>query len=91
MWAGEMVTPTLGRPSCAVLPQTLQDGSACFSLGCQGNRVFTDVSEHETYLAIPGERWPAVVERALEVREANRKMFDFYSSRQGRFAQTADI
>ena len=32
---------TMGRPTCAILPESLQSGLATASFGCIGNRVYT--------------------------------------------------
>ena len=84
--AGSALTNGLGRPACAVLPLTVAGGQASISLGCKGNRTFTSLSDDEMYVAIPGDKWEAVVEKLTETHEANAAMAQYYSSRKAQFA-----
>ena len=45
---------TLGRPTCAVLPQAIATAKTASSFGCIGNRVYTGAHDDEGYFAIPG-------------------------------------
>src|SRR5207247_9594764 len=58
---------TMGRPTCAVLPEALQSGRAVTSFGCIGNRVYTGLGDDEGYYAIPGSKVADVVSK-LRVR-----------------------
>lgn len=84
--AGSGLTNSLGRPACAVLPLTTSSGLTSISLGCKGNRTFTGLSDEEMYVAIPGEKWDAVIEKLTETNDANAAMADFYSNRKAQFA-----
>ena len=79
------VTPTTapvsGRPGCAVLPLAMQQGQAALSLGCAGNRMVTELADHELYMAVPGPAWPAVVEALDAVLDANQIMNQAYRER----------
>src|SRR5262245_21167045 len=44
----------MGRPACAMIPQALTRPSGITSLGCIGNRVYTQLGDSELYFAIPG-------------------------------------
>ena len=79
--AGSAVTGALGRPACAVLPLTTASGQTSISLGCKGNRTFTGLPDEELYVAIPGDKWPAVLEKLAEVQEANATMGKYYSGK----------
>jgi uncharacterized protein (DUF169 family) len=75
---GNIATPALGRPGCAVLPMALNTGASAFSFGCKGNRTFTGLPEEEMYLAIPGAKWDAVVEALPTIAGANATMEAHY-------------
>jgi uncharacterized protein (DUF169 family) len=75
---GNIATPALGRPGCAVLPMALNTGASAFSFGCRGNRTFTGLPEEEMYLAIPGTKWDAVVEALRAIAAANATMEAHY-------------
>src|SRR5262245_16239519 len=44
----------MGRPACAMLPQTISTSTGVASVGCIGNRVYTGLADDEMYLSIPG-------------------------------------
>ncbi len=73
---------TMGRPTCAVLPEALQSGRTATSFGCIGNRVYTGLGDDEGYYAIPGSKVSDVVERLAVIVEANRQLETFHRSRQ---------
>ncbi len=77
--------PSLGRPACAVLPLSVQTGSAALSLGCRGNRTFTELSDDEMYVSIPGDKWLAVLEQLIPIAEANGAMGNHYSQHKAKF------
>ena len=85
--AGSALTSALGRPACAVLPLTMQNRETSVSLGCKGNRTFTGLPDEEMYVAIPGDKWPAVAEKLSEAREANETMGTFYEGRKAQLSQ----
>ncbi len=72
---------TMGRPTCSVLPETLESGAATASLGCIGNRVYTGLGDDEGYYAIPGGRVAEVVRRLAVIIEANTRLEQFHKSR----------
>ncbi len=72
---------TMGRPTCAVLPESLQSGHAATSFGCIGNRVYTGLGDDEGYYAIPGARVADVVGKLAVITEANRQLEAFHRSR----------
>ncbi len=72
---------TMGRPTCAVLPESLQSGRTATSFGCIGNRVYTGLGDDEGYYAIPGERVAAVVQQLGVITEANRQLEAFHKAR----------
>ena len=62
--------PILGRPSCMALPAALAHGTVT-SLGCIGNRVYTNLGEDEIYIAVPGSKLKAVSDALGVVTSAN--------------------
>jgi uncharacterized protein (DUF169 family) len=85
--AGSALTNALGRPACAVLPLTTGSCETSISLGCKGNRTFTGLPDEEMYVAIPGDKWPAVAAKLAEAQEANQAMGSFYQGRKAQFSQ----
>jgi uncharacterized protein (DUF169 family) len=72
---------TMGRPTCAVLPQAINSVRTAASFGCVGNRVYTGADASEAYFAIPGPQL-AVVEASLGVIvHANRELEKFHRAR----------
>jgi uncharacterized protein (DUF169 family) len=84
--AGNALTNALGRPACAVLPLTLATEATSVSFGCKGNRTFTGLGDGEMYVAIPGARFAAVVEKLSEAHQANCAMASYYEEKKARFA-----
>ena len=72
---------TLGRPTCAVLPQAENSARTASSFGCVGNRVYTGAADHEAYFAIPGPALGALVARLDVIVRANRELESFHKSR----------
>lgn len=83
--AGVALMNTLGRPGCAILPLSLQTGTAAISLGCKGNRAFTGLPDEEMYLSIPGNQWADVAAQVARIHQANQAMADHYNQHQGKF------
>src|SRR5262249_26012449 len=42
----------MGRPTCAALPEAMRSGKGVTSLGCIGNRVYTELGDDELYYAL---------------------------------------
>ena len=75
---------TMGRPTCAILPESLQSNHATASFGCIGNRVYTGLGDDEGYYAIPGGRLREVLAKLATIVEANRLLFQFHTERAAR-------
>jgi uncharacterized protein (DUF169 family) len=73
-------TPALGRPTCMALPASLQHG-AIASLGCTGNRVYTDLGEDEMYFILPGKDVAVVVDALTVITAANAALNDYAKGR----------
>jgi uncharacterized protein (DUF169 family) len=72
---------TLGRPACAMIPAALSRPDGVTSLGCIGNRVYTDLGDDELYFTIPGAKVGEVVERLEAVLHANRQLEQYHQGR----------
>ena len=69
--------PLLGRPTCMALPAALTSGIA-ISVGCIGNRVYTDLGEDELYVVIPGKDLRRIVDELDRIRAANAELTDYH-------------
>jgi uncharacterized protein (DUF169 family) len=74
-------SPTMGRPTCSVLPEAINSGRTSASFGCIGNRVYTGLGDSEAYFAIPGPALHAVEERLRVIVRANAELEKFHRSR----------
>ena len=73
----------MGRPACAVVPETLRSGRSATSLGCIGNRVYTELADEEFYFAVPGPHLEAVTEKLSVIVRANEELEGFHRARAG--------
>jgi uncharacterized protein (DUF169 family) len=71
----------MGRPACAMLPQVLQSGSGTASVGCIGNRVYTDLPDDELYLTVPGAKLSGVLDELGTIVHANMELEKFHRQR----------
>ena len=74
-------TPTMGRPTCAVLPEAINSDLTSASFGCIGNRVYTGAGENDAYFAIPGSKFTAVEDSLAVIVRANEELEKFHRSR----------
>jgi uncharacterized protein (DUF169 family) len=77
--AGE--SSMMGRPTCAVVPEVMQNRRAAASLGCIGNRVYTGLGDDELYFALPGRQLRAVVEKLASIAHANQELEKYHRAR----------
>ena len=73
--------PTMGRPTCAVVPETINAACTSVSLGCVGNRVYTGATDDEAYFAIPGAQFHALEEKLAVIVRANHELEKFHRDR----------
>jgi uncharacterized protein (DUF169 family) len=73
--------PTMGRPTCAIVPGAINAARTSASFGCIGNRVYTGAGEDEGYFAIPGARLRIVEEKLAVIVHANRELETFHRTR----------
>jgi uncharacterized protein (DUF169 family) len=73
--------PTMGRPTCAVLPEAINSDRTAASFGCVGNRVYTGAGDTEAYFAIPGQHLGAVEQGLRVIMRANEELEKFHRAR----------
>ena len=71
-------SPLMGRPTCAAIPAVLQNQRSAASLGCIGNRVYTEMADDELYFALPGGQLGRVVEKLAAIVNANRELEKYH-------------
>jgi uncharacterized protein (DUF169 family) len=74
-------TPTMGRPTCAVIPEAINAARTSASFGCIGNRVYTGLGDDEAYFAIPGVALDAIEARLRVIVHANAELEKFHRAR----------
>jgi uncharacterized protein (DUF169 family) len=72
---------TLGRPTCAVLPEAIHTAETAASFGCVGNRVYTGAGENDAYFAIPGDKLGLLEEKLATIVRANDELGQFHRGR----------
>jgi uncharacterized protein (DUF169 family) len=76
------MTPALGRPACAVVPQAINSGKPALSLGCCGARAYLDVLTDDVALwALPGARIAEYAARIQVLAQANNVLTQFHQIR----------
>jgi uncharacterized protein (DUF169 family) len=73
--------PTMGRPTCAVLPEAINSERTSASFGCIGNRVYTGATDNDAYFAIPGRHLRAIEDKLAVIVGANRELEKFHRAR----------
>ena len=71
----------MGRPACAMIPQSATAQSGVTSVGCIGNRVYTGLRDDELYITVPGTRVGDVLDQLATVLEANLALERFHRRR----------
>jgi uncharacterized protein (DUF169 family) len=73
--------PLMGRPTCAAVPLAMQTRRSVSSLGCIGNRVYTELGDDEFYYALPGKDLAAVADKLTTIVNANRELEKYHRAR----------
>ncbi len=74
--------PAMGRPACAVVPQSVRTGRAALSLGCCGARAYLDTLTDDVAIwALPGDKVSAYANRIDILARANAVLGEFHSLR----------
>jgi len=74
-------SPAMGRPACSMIPQGLSSGEVIVSLGCIGNRVYTDLADDQGYVAIPSRALADTMARLQAIVAANETLEGFHRQR----------
>ena len=72
---------TMGRPTCAVLPEAINSERTAASFGCVGNRVYTGAGEDDAYFAIPGPMLGRLEDKLAVIVNANHELEKFHRAR----------
>jgi uncharacterized protein (DUF169 family) len=72
---------TMGRPTCAVLPEAINSDRTAASFGCVGNRVYTGAPETDAYYAIPGAQLAPLEASLAVIVRANEELEKFHRAR----------
>ena len=72
--------PLLGRPTCMALPAT-KKGSVVTSLGCIGNRVYTDIGNDSCYISVSGLDLAVIMEHLKKIVTANDTLNKYHQER----------
>ena len=73
-------SPLLGRPTCMAIPAALSSGVAS-SLGCVGNRIYTDITDDEFYSVIAGKDLASVIAELETITSANAALVEYHNER----------
>ncbi len=74
-----------GRPTCAVIPRTMQTNSISMSFGCVGARTYTGLTPSELVLTIPASEFAGLVERLQTIVAANDALAPFHQQQKALF------
>jgi uncharacterized protein (DUF169 family) len=75
------MAPAMGRPTCAVLPESINSDRTAVSFGCVGNRVYTGATNSDAYFAIPGPQLAALEKSLQMIVRANEALERFHQAR----------
>jgi uncharacterized protein (DUF169 family) len=59
----------------------MRTGHGIASLGCVGNRVYTELPDDELYFVLPGKQVSAVAEKLAAIVHANRELEKYHRAR----------
>jgi uncharacterized protein (DUF169 family) len=76
---------TFGRPTCGVIPRTLQTGETSMSFGCVGARTYINLTPGEVVLTIPAAQFAGLVEKLKTIVAANAALAPFHQQQKARF------
>ncbi|HEU5229616.1 MAG TPA: DUF169 domain-containing protein [Ktedonobacteraceae bacterium] len=74
-----------GRPTCGVIPRTLQTDETSLSFGCVGARTYVGLTPAEVVLTIPGHKFAGLVERLQTIVDANNALSPFHQQQKALF------
>jgi len=78
--------PTMGRPACAAVAWSANDGNVTLSLGCIGARTYVEVPDDQAVTVIPGNLLDTIAERLTVMSRANNELAAFHADRKREYA-----
>jgi uncharacterized protein (DUF169 family) len=75
-----------GRPTCGVIPRTMQTGETSISFGCVGARTYVELTPSEAVLTIPTVRFAELVERLHTIVDANNALAPYHLQQKATFS-----
>jgi uncharacterized protein (DUF169 family) len=81
--------PTMGRPACAAVAWSANQGAVTMSLGCIGARTYVEVPDDKAIVVIPGAALDGVAERLGKLAQANRDLSAFHQKKKADYAATS--
>jgi uncharacterized protein (DUF169 family) len=72
--------PLFGRPTCMAIPAVRTQAIAS-SLGCIGNRVYTELPDSDLYVAVAGKDLEAIANQLVTIVKANAALADHHTTR----------
>lgn len=74
-----------GRPTCGVIPRTLQTGQTSMSFGCVGARTYVGLTSSELVLTVPGKQFAELVDKLQTIVDANNALAPFHQQQKATF------
>jgi uncharacterized protein (DUF169 family) len=78
--SGLAMQPLFGRPTCMAIPAAMGD-SVISSMGCIGNRIYTELADGEMYLTVSGARIGDVAAQLETITSANAALTAYHNDR----------
>jgi len=72
--------PLFGRPTCMAIPASLTMGVVS-SMGCIGNRTYTDLPDEELYVTLPGGDVARITAELSMIGQANDVLREYHRGR----------
>lgn len=74
-----------GRPTCGVIPRTLQTGETSMSFGCVGARTYLNLTPAQLVLTVPGNKFAELVEKLDTIVAANNALLPYHQGQKAAF------
>jgi uncharacterized protein (DUF169 family) len=74
-----------GRPTCGVIPRTLQTNEPSMSFGCVGARTYVGLTSSEMVLTLPASRFADLVEKLQTIVSANQALAPYHQQQKAAF------
>ena len=81
--------PAMGRPACAAVAWSANQGLPALSLGCIGARTYVDVPEDRAIVVVPGAELDRVIGRLTSLTRANDTLERYHRQKKARYGAVA--